>query len=147
MSARHGSAERLTYRVVVDCVVDATVASLGPCVRDALDTLPMPQRRVIVLAYYEGYTYQDLGEVLSEPIETIQNRMREGLIALRAIFREQDVPLTIHRLTGAHVLDAMIPDERDDFEQHVRGCLSCINEVREMRETVSTLALGGPDPG
>jgi len=42
-------------------------------------------------------------------------------------------------LTGSYVLDALPEAERVEFEEHLRTCEQCSNEVRELRETVAAL--------
>jgi anti-sigma-K factor RskA len=46
----------------------------------------------------------------------------------------------IHTLSGAYVLDAIEPDERDAFELHLAECVSCREEVDALRK--ATTALG-----
>ncbi|TQL90348.1 RNA polymerase sigma-70 factor (ECF subfamily) [Actinoallomurus bryophytorum] len=52
-------------------------------VRRCLSTLTETQRESITLAYYVGYTYREVGELLKVPLGTIKTRMRDGLIRLR----------------------------------------------------------------
>lgn len=47
----------------------------------------------------------------------------------------------IHALTGAYALDAVSGAEREEFERHLAECDSCSQEVRELRETATRLAL------
>lgn len=47
----------------------------------------------------------------------------------------------MHNLTGAYVLDAMSGAELDAFEQHLRSCASCTQEIEELRTTVARLAV------
>jgi anti-sigma-K factor RskA len=47
----------------------------------------------------------------------------------------------IHALTGAYALDAVSGAERADFERHLAECESCAQEVRELRDTATRLAL------
>ena len=46
----------------------------------------------------------------------------------------------IHTLSGAYVLDAIEPDERRDFEEHLAECESCREEVAALRRTAAELA-------
>ncbi|MEU1279836.1 anti-sigma factor [Streptomyces sp. NPDC005805] len=46
----------------------------------------------------------------------------------------------LHMLTGAYVLHALSPEERAEFESHLRACPSCAQEVRELAATAGRLA-------
>ncbi|EME61565.1 ECF RNA polymerase sigma factor SigK [Amycolatopsis decaplanina] len=52
-------------------------------VRRCLTTLTELQRESVLLAYYQGYTYREVSEVLQTPHGTIKTRLRDGLIRLR----------------------------------------------------------------
>jgi RNA polymerase sigma-70 factor, ECF subfamily len=52
-------------------------------VRRCLGTLTDLQRESIMLAYYGGRTYREVGELLDTPLGTIKTRLRDGLIRLR----------------------------------------------------------------
>lgn len=52
-------------------------------VRAALDQLTALQREAVELAYYGGYTYPEVAELLDAPLGTVKSRMRDGLIHLR----------------------------------------------------------------
>ncbi|MER7582573.1 sigma-70 family RNA polymerase sigma factor [Kitasatospora sp. NPDC097691] len=52
-------------------------------VRRCMRMLTELQRESLTLAYYRGYTYPQVAEVLGVPLGTIKTRMRDGLIRLR----------------------------------------------------------------
>ena len=72
-------------REVSDAVpgVDEEVALLVDGGR-ALDALPEPQRRAIILAYFGGYSHSEIAVLLETPLGTIKTRIRDGLTRLRA---------------------------------------------------------------
>ncbi|MGQ0843889.1 MAG: sigma-70 family RNA polymerase sigma factor [Sporichthyaceae bacterium] len=52
-------------------------------VRRCLTALTNLQRESIELAYYGGYSYREVGEMLDVPLGTVKTRMRDGLIRMR----------------------------------------------------------------
>jgi RNA polymerase sigma-70 factor (ECF subfamily) len=67
-----------------DEVADTVEASLDrERVRHCLDGLTEPQRESITLAYYGGYSYRQVGELIGVALSTIKTRIRDGLIRMR----------------------------------------------------------------
>jgi RNA polymerase sigma-70 factor (ECF subfamily) len=56
-------------------------------VREALDTLPQEQLKILELAYFSGYTHVEIAEQLDLPLGTVKGRMRLGLQKLRDFFQ------------------------------------------------------------
>jgi RNA polymerase sigma-70 factor (ECF subfamily) len=67
-----------------DDVTEAVEASLdAERVQRCLASLTSLQRECVSLAYYSGYTYAEVAELLGVPAGTVKTRMRDGLIKLR----------------------------------------------------------------
>jgi anti-sigma-K factor RskA len=45
----------------------------------------------------------------------------------------------LHTLSGAYAIDALSPDEAEDFATHLEGCEACRDEVRELQEAASRM--------
>ena len=52
-------------------------------VRHCLGGLTELQRESVTLAYYDGYTYPQVAELLQAPLGTVKTRMRDGLTRMR----------------------------------------------------------------
>ncbi|MBX6356718.1 MAG: ECF RNA polymerase sigma factor SigK [Micromonosporaceae bacterium] len=67
-----------------DDVVEQATANLEQQqVRRCLQGLTDLQREAITLAYYGGYTYREVAELLGTALPTVKTRMRDGLIRMR----------------------------------------------------------------
>ncbi len=63
--------------------VEAIRADEARAVRNAVQSLPAEQTRVIELGYYGGFTTSEIAEMLGTPLGTVKGRMRLGLDKLR----------------------------------------------------------------
>jgi RNA polymerase sigma-70 factor (ECF subfamily) len=66
-----------------DVVAQALRSVEGAAVRAALASLSEAQRAVVILAYYGGYTQQEIAARLGIPLGTVKTRIRDGLLRLR----------------------------------------------------------------
>jgi RNA polymerase sigma-70 factor (ECF subfamily) len=56
-------------------------------IKKIVDELKEDQRKLIDLAYFEGYTQEEIAEKLSIPLGTVKTRMRAALMVLRKLVR------------------------------------------------------------
>ena len=55
----------------------------GRIVRRALNSLPIEQRVIIDLAYFEGLSQSEIATQMGEPLGTVKTRVRLGMVKLR----------------------------------------------------------------
>lgn len=79
----HRMAPEPTQTPADEVVEQATAHLQRQQVRRCLRTLTDLQREAITLAYYGGYTYQQVAQLLNAALPTVKTRMRDGLIRLR----------------------------------------------------------------
>jgi RNA polymerase sigma-70 factor (ECF subfamily) len=60
-------------------------------VREALDTLPPEQLKILELAYFSGYTHAEIADLLDIPLGTVKGRMRLGLKKIKSFFEARDL--------------------------------------------------------
>ena len=83
---RRASDEGIEERFEAKDRTDVEVARLDEAqdIRQALQTLPVEQCRVIELAYFGGFTQTEIASMLDTPIGTVKGRMRLGLEKMRS---------------------------------------------------------------
>jgi RNA polymerase sigma-70 factor (ECF subfamily) len=74
---------RDTVREYDEVAEEVEVRLEQQAVRSCLGGLTELQRESVQLAYYGGYTYREVAELLDVPLGTIKTRLRDGLIRLR----------------------------------------------------------------
>ena len=62
---------------------EALCAERREQVRRAVDSLPEPTRRVVILIYFQGLKYREAADVLSAPVGTVKSRLHAGIEKLR----------------------------------------------------------------
>jgi RNA polymerase sigma-70 factor, ECF subfamily len=65
------------------------IARLQDCMRG----LQQEQRRSVLLAYYEGYTHQELAQAMAAPLGTVKTWVRRGLSRLRECLEAAGAPV------------------------------------------------------
>ena len=60
-------------------------------IREALNTLPEEQLKILELAYFSGYTHVEISNLLDLPLGTVKGRMRLGLKKIREYFEQESV--------------------------------------------------------
>ncbi len=67
-----------------DPALNAQLAEQRRIVRAALAEIPPEQRQVIELAFFGGFTQQEIADMLTQPLGTVKTRIRLGMQKLRA---------------------------------------------------------------
>ncbi len=58
-------------------------------VRTWIIKLAKPEQDVLVLAYLEGHTQEEIGQILQIPLGTVKSRIRSGVLKLRTLMTDQ----------------------------------------------------------
>ena len=66
-----------------DVMERALLALDRDAIRDAVALLPEDQRRVVLMAYFEGKTHVEISDELGVPLGTVKSRMRLALDKMR----------------------------------------------------------------
>jgi RNA polymerase sigma-70 factor (ECF subfamily) len=72
-----------------DPALGATLAESRRVVRAAMALLPVPQREVLELAYFGGFTQVEIAERLRVPLGTVKTRVRLAMRKLRDTLEEE----------------------------------------------------------
>lgn len=81
---------------VADNAKDADVSSVyedkheRKRILEAMGSLPDNQRSVVVMKIYEEMTFDQISEILGEPVSTIKSRLYKALQSLGGILRQKD---------------------------------------------------------
>jgi RNA polymerase sigma-70 factor (ECF subfamily) len=85
------AAERLEAPERTD--VEAARREEARSMRGLIDGLPEDQRRVIELAYFGGFTHEQIAQMLGAPLGTVKGRMRLALEKMRANIEPKEAVL------------------------------------------------------
>lgn len=77
--------ENVVVSVEPDMASDADRSRAMRKVREAFESMALPQRSALEMAYFEGLTHAEIAEKTGEPLGTIKTRIRNGLLSLRKV--------------------------------------------------------------
>jgi RNA polymerase sigma-70 factor (ECF subfamily) len=78
----------------VDPFEDVEIAERRDLIRRALSTLPHEQRQAIEMAYYQGWSHQEIASATGISLGTIKTRIRLGLNKLRSAIDRENLELS-----------------------------------------------------
>lgn len=62
---------------------DSDASARDRVVREVLQQLPQARRELIELAFFEGYSHEEIAAKQAIPVGTVKTRIRTGLMAMR----------------------------------------------------------------
>jgi RNA polymerase sigma-70 factor (ECF subfamily) len=71
--------------------VEAARRATARSVRAVIGELPSEQRRVVELAYFGGFTHEEVAHMLDAPLGTVKGRMRLALEKMRSSLADAEV--------------------------------------------------------
>ncbi|MHC4608028.1 MAG: sigma-70 family RNA polymerase sigma factor, partial [Planctomycetota bacterium] len=121
-----------------EMVAEETREMLRAVMLAEVDRLPGVYRDVLLLRFCQHMSYEDAAEALEVPEGTVNSYQAKALATLR----KQVVPVlkapgeaagtecTVARERMADwVSDNLTPTEREETQGHIRGCISCLEEL------------------
>lgn len=89
---------RRTASAGYDLEREAMDLAVADRVSEVMENLPPAERQALELAYFDGYTYREVAQILDTPEGTVKSRIRAGLKRLRTdlIDRETGQPWHHH---------------------------------------------------
>lgn len=85
-----GNQSSVVNQTEPDDVPNQASASINPDttdIRQWIARLPKPEQQVVILAYLEGHTQEEISQLLQTPLGTIKSRVRSGLVKLRTMMQ------------------------------------------------------------
>jgi RNA polymerase sigma-70 factor, ECF subfamily len=73
----------------VDPLESAEIAERREQVLTALDQIPLAQRQVVEMAYYQGLTHTEIAVAMGLSLGTVKTRLRLGLSKLKILFESK----------------------------------------------------------
>lgn len=73
-------------------VEDNTHETIG--LKKIVDELKVDQREIIDLAYYQGYTQEEVSKKLNMPLGTVKTKVRQALLTLRGLTKDVTTSIT-----------------------------------------------------
>jgi RNA polymerase sigma-70 factor (ECF subfamily) len=81
------NSEDVDYGITTDLRVDAVKDMLGDEISNALNSLAVDFRTVIILCDLEGFTYEEMAKILDIPIGTVRSRLHRARNLLKEKLR------------------------------------------------------------
>jgi RNA polymerase sigma-70 factor (ECF subfamily) len=119
-------------------------------VLEALRKLSADEQRMLSLAYYDGYSLEDISRRLNLPAGTVSWALWKSLSSLCESLRKEKQVSPQHEKKllescAAHVLDVLDAQGTIEFNKHLStGCEICRGEITRLTETTSLIPLGLP---
>jgi RNA polymerase sigma-70 factor (ECF subfamily) len=72
------NSEKVNAPITTDLRIDAVKDMMGDEISNALNSLPVDFRTIIILCDLEGFTYEEMSKILDIPIGTVRSRLHRA---------------------------------------------------------------------
>lgn len=102
----------------VDIEAEAWGNEQGDAIQQALRALPAEQRRVLILAYFGGFSQSEIARLLDCPFGTVKKRMRLGMKKLQAALASEGL---VEPVDAASDRDQIVSSDNGVAEDELRS--------------------------
>ncbi|WP_339061601.1 sigma-70 family RNA polymerase sigma factor [Tepidibacillus marianensis] len=104
-------------------------------IEEAMNSLSLEQREILILRDIQGYTYDEISESLKIPVGTVKSRLYNARLALKKNYHNEVIVLNHpEELISSYIDEELEESDRILVEEHLQTCDRCLNLFNEIKE-------------